>query len=110
MAAAGNGNLERPEKKMEWPAAMPEVISVGAYDSTLQGCLGILRWGYRPRRALFSYHEKVDALAPGVALQGTYVNGWPTPGRPAGILWRSVLERHVVRRAADCSGNRDTSA
>jgi hypothetical protein len=63
VAAAGNDALDQ----QFWPAAMPNVIAVGAWDSTL---------GQPPRKAYFSnYGQWVDVYAPGVSLLSAYVKG-----------------------------------
>lgn len=67
VAAAGNNGSERPF----WPAASKHVIAVAALDTT-QG---------DPREAPFSNRGTwVDACAPGVHLQSTYVRGWQDAG------------------------------
>ena len=63
VAAAGNNGCTQPF----WPAAIPGVIAVGAWDSTL---------GQPPQIAFFSnYGPWVDVYAPGVSLLSAYVKG-----------------------------------
>jgi hypothetical protein len=72
VAAAGNEATDRPY----WPAALPDVVAVGGtVDGTVDG-------GYEPRRAEFSnYGDWVDACAPAVDIQSTYVVGdYPVGG------------------------------
>jgi hypothetical protein len=67
VAAAGN-NHDGGTEDLFWPAAMDEVIAVGAWDSTQSG---------PAQRAFFSnYGPWVDVWAPGVSLLSTYVGNW----------------------------------
>lgn len=60
VVAAGNSNVDAVNRL---PAALPEVITVGAYDSTTN------------RIALFSNHgPSVDIMAPGVSINNTWWN------------------------------------
>ena len=71
VAAAGNNGRD-PEYRGRrfWPAAMSEVIGVGAYDSLERP----------PAVADFSNRGRwVDVWAPGVDLVSDYVAGWAVP-------------------------------
>lgn len=72
VAAAGN-NLGGGTTQPAWPAAIPAVIAVGAYDTTQP-----ISPPNGPVRAFTSNHGPwVDAYAPGVAILSSYVRGWP---------------------------------
>jgi hypothetical protein len=68
VAAAGNaGELSGLVGRPFWPAALPEVIAVGAYDSGSDA----------PTPARFSNRGAwVQVFAPGVELVSNYVAGW----------------------------------
>ncbi|GAB3683171.1 S8 family serine peptidase [Angustibacter aerolatus] len=71
VAAAGNNRSSRPF----WPAALPSVVAVGAYDPETG----------RPAR-FTNYGDWVDVAAPGVGLASSYVHGtWPGSGSEADV-------------------------
>jgi hypothetical protein len=73
VAAAGNAGGATPGPNSHffnrpfWPAALPDVIAVGAFDSRNHG------------RVLWPESNAADVYAPGVTLRSTYVDGWPDP-------------------------------
>lgn len=82
VAAAGNAagaQLGSPFwNRPFWPAALPDVLAVGAFDS----CGGAENLWYAPGAG--DHGEDVgtnaaDVYAPGVKIRSTYVDGWPHP-------------------------------
>jgi subtilisin family serine protease len=70
VAAAGNLGRHDPDGEW-WPGAMPQVIGVGAYDSTTDPNLAIAEFSNRG--------PWVDVYAPGVAIRSAYAKGWANP-------------------------------
>lgn len=66
-AAAGSHYANRPF----WPASLPKVIGVGAYDSSNGG------------EVLAPFSNAGDVYSAGVNVRSAYVDGWPCPD-PAG--------------------------
>lgn len=108
VAAAGNdGENERRAGRPWWPACLPEVVAVGAYDST----------GDEPVLAPFSNRGPwVDVYAPGVRLRSGYVAGWADRAGSGFAGWASwsgtsfatpLVAADLARRIA---GDPDTPA
>lgn len=74
VAAAGNdGGADAGSEFHErefWPAALPEVISVGACDPT----------DLVEQNSLWAESNRAQIYAPGVMLRSTYVTDWQVPG------------------------------
>lgn len=81
-AAGNNGRDPAYAGRKFWPAAMCEVIAVGAYDSKTTVAADFSNRG-----------RWVDVWAPGVDLVSDYVPGWPVPSPD----WADPSEPPVTR-------------
>lgn len=68
VAAAGNDGSGSPDyNRPFWPAALDNVIAVGAYEPSASG------------PTLWPESNRAEVYAPGVNIHSTYVKDWPVP-------------------------------